>query len=698
LRRRGRPDGAWKPGIGGESKLPDAEHGMGRRAFLGGFATGAAWLATGPGTVSSRAGDTEGDSGVFPIQDVAGAVGAAGWLAQAQFTVSSLETGPIGYLLAWGGDEIGHSYRYDLSGQPVGLAVDRQTGLLNVTGRIHPGTHRFTVAVANRKDRNKVARFEAALLVKRGVVAGRADDRILHKRYTVDSGEYGQPQGQDYTRVLERIRTAILADEEAAGDGNLRATIQFRRGRTYNYTNNRWPTGIQYLTVEADFDPGSPRDRPRLCNVQPEFTFDSEIAILICGGESVFDRFGAELKQRSPRIRTTEVGANRVLLMNEANADAVVPGRWHLIGSYDQQVGGYPPNMRYFEYVKVTDVSEDTVLLDRRLRHRHREDFYESPTEPNSLGAARIVPLDPVGDPQSGTRFAVRHLFRDIEFVANPSTSNPSNRTVYVTGLRDATFDNCVIPHAVPSIVEHVRYVGGSVGDSEPDKLITTLILDAVRHGEAGGATGVDLYFVRNSTCAPMQISPRQLRVTDCVIDATHDRYLWYPVTWAYNGPILTAELERTVLKINPSNNDTRVMPSIRPLSLLLGRDAHWRGDRLVIPASSGAFLDWEVALFEGMIIYAGKLRWGIVRRLAGSGDGRAIWVGVQWIAGTKPGQGELQAYRGQSLTIGDGCKLEGRAAWRAPSGGFIRQRLPAAFGEDSRDFPPGYPASTYGF
>ena len=143
-------------------------------------------------------------------------------------------------------------------------------------------------------------------------------------------------------RFLRIVRRAIIADQNAAGDGNLRATIWFRPGRLYDYTNNRWPVGIQYLTVESDPNYSSTGTRPRLRNVRVDFTFDSEISILICGGGTAFDLVQGDIKRYSPRIFTAEPGADTVRLKNKAEAINILPGRWHLVGSYDQQVGGYP--------------------------------------------------------------------------------------------------------------------------------------------------------------------------------------------------------------------------------------------------------------------------------------------------------------------------------------------------------------------
>ena len=74
------------------------------------------------------------------------------------------------------------------------------------------------------------------------------------------SGAYGSPSGNNYTAVLNKIQATIKADQVAAGEERLRATIIFRRGVQYDYTNNHWLTGLQYFTVRDD--PAYPTGRP----------------------------------------------------------------------------------------------------------------------------------------------------------------------------------------------------------------------------------------------------------------------------------------------------------------------------------------------------------------------------------------------------------------------------------------------------
>jgi hypothetical protein len=618
----------------------------------------------------------------------------AQWLTQSTFVASSLETGRIGYLEAGHDDEFAGAYSYELQGQPSGVNVDADTGMLTLVSALSPGIYNVDVVAANRGMPTRSARFPIRLDVREGVTANRTGSQILHKVYEVDSGIYGQPDGQDYTKVLLNIRRTIIADQEAAGEENLRARIYFRRGKAYDYTVNTWLAGLQYVAVTADPRYNPDGLRPRLRNIQKNFRFDSELAVLATGGATGFDLLHDKLKAFSPAIDDAEPGADRVRLRNAADAKLVTEGRWYLVGSYDQQVGGYPPNIRNFDYVHVLAVHGGEVILDRKLRHRHRADYFEESANPSSLGVARIIPLDmgPEGGRPSiaNGRLTMRLTVEGIEFLRNPATDNGSNVVLYIAGALDASFEDCVLPHPVPTIVRHMRFLGGRIESSEPDKLISTLIFDQVEGGQIGGATGVDLLLIRNSRVTPFQVSPRHLRVLNSTIDGTTDTYYWYPVTFAYNGPVLSAEFESTTFTINPSNTDRRVMPAIQRPSVVVGDEAHWRGDTLVIPRSLPGFLDWQAWLFEGMVVYAtaNPRSWGVVSSLGSPGDGSAIWAVVDWRRGAKPLSGELAAGRGLDLWIDDRSKLTAPAAWNELSGGFMRQRLPRSFGAPIPAFP----------
>src|SRR5262245_61045718 len=60
---------------------------------------------------------------------------AAKWISPSTLRASSLETGRIGYVVAWGGDEYGHAYTYALQGAPDRTTIDTDTGILSIGSR-----------------------------------------------------------------------------------------------------------------------------------------------------------------------------------------------------------------------------------------------------------------------------------------------------------------------------------------------------------------------------------------------------------------------------------------------------------------------------------------------------------------------------------------------------------------------------------
>jgi hypothetical protein len=608
---------------------------------------------------------------------------AASWLVQSKFTASSLETGHIGYIEAWGGAGGPYAYRYALSGQPASVSVDSETGFLSLGAALKPGTYAFQAVVTDRQVASAVARLPVTLTVVPGVTSNWQAGQILHKSYYVDSGTYGRPTGTDYTAVLLNVQKAVLADQINVGDGNLRATIYFRRGQLYDYTANDWPAGMQYVTVDTDPSYNPAGARPRLRNIKRTFNFDSELAIIGTGTGSIFDLAGDKIRTNSPAINTVAPGQSQVQLKVASDGAKLKPGRWYLVGSYDQQVEGYPPNMRYYDFVKVVSVSGSTVTLDRKLQHKHQDVSFEVPTNLSSIGAARLFPLD-LGGIQGFSvtkRLSIRQTFKNIEFVKNPSTSNGSNTVLYIGTAIDTDFYNCIMPRPVPSIVQHVYVSGGTIASAEVDKLITTVILDKVSTGELFGATGVEFMLLRGAVTAPIYLSPRHLRLINMTIDATNDRFLWYPVTFAYNGPVLSAEFESTTFIVNPTNSDRRIMPAIQHPSISVTTDAHWSGDTLVIPRTSRNFLDWEVWAYEGATVVASATgAKGTIQQLSGAAGGSAILVGIKWTVGQKPTTGRIPFSRGGLLSIDANSQLAGRSIWNSASGGFELQKLPTSF------------------
>jgi hypothetical protein len=152
-------------------------------------------------------------------------------------------------------------------------------------------------------------------------------------------------------------------------------------------------------------------------------------------------------------------------------------------------------------------------------------------------------------------------------------------------------------------------------------------------------------------------------------------------VTFAYNGPVLSAEFEATTFKINPTNSDRRIMPAIQRATTTIGSDSHWSGSTLVIPKTSANFLDWEVWAYEGAtIVTSTGSATGVIQHLSSASDGSSILVTIGWTVGQKPASGKISFTRGRLLSFDDRSLLYGRSQWTSTSGGFEQQQLPSSF------------------
>ena len=606
----------------------------------------------------------------------------AEWLSESRFVISSTETGPIGYLEAWGGSEFGYAYRYSLLDPPPGVAVDADTGMLSLDAPLAVGAHAFKTSVRNRGDPAAMADFPVVIEVVAGVTTAPAGRGILQKDYVVDSGDYGMPVGTDYTDVLMNIRRAIILDQETAGDGNLRATVIFHGGRQYDYANNRWTFGIQYLKLRSD----TPGVRAKLRNVAAR-DFSADIASVILQiGRPYFQCVAAtgdwiceNAKSVGYGIRSTNIGDDTVFLKAPAAARNLRIGRYVMIGSYDQQMSGFPPNIRYFEYAKVVSITGEEIVLDRPLRFAHKESYWET-DDPNSLGIARIYPID-----RDDQRLTLRAYIKDIEFLVNPNEVQLGAQ-LYTSAL-DATFENCIIPFFIPTQSRFVRVSGGSVRGGELDKLVSMVVFDGAEVAGLYEGTGVNYLLFKNSTVTSgYGIAPRQLRASGSTLRGVQFAPL------SFKGPWTTQQVD---ISGGSFAGNGPILAEWPPESLTIGQDGvRWNSGRLTVPMtlSSPHWRDWAAAAWEGAIVYADAAaarRWGIITDI--TGDAGSMRFDIDWKAGPGPTTGtRLYIPRLHDVSIIDAQAAPG-LSWNDTDAG--RQVTPAG----ARPFPDGYPTDMSG-
>lgn len=651
-----------------------------RRDFLKGAGTLALVLAA-----AARRARGQSASTVMILEDESVSTSAAKWISPSTLTCSSLEAGRIGYLCAWGGSPFGYGYSYSVSSGPAD--IDADTGALSLPTPVAPGKHAILVKTTNRDDPSKAVTFSITLDVRKGVTLARTGNQILHKTYRPES--FGSPRGTNYTLLLLAMQKQILADQSAAGDGNLRALVQFTRGKTYEYTNNQWMTGVQYYRVEATGSGANPILRNTLGDTHSFYNSGP----LNIGGGSAIDHQGS-IKASCARINDAKMGDTQVTLMNAADASKIKPGRWHAVISGSQQLAGYPPNMKKIDYAIVTVVGGNQVRLDRPLRYSHNHDEWEDPNDDNTMGQARLVPWDCGGLDgafPSDPRCTLRGQWVDITF--RYQTVKGKKLDIVLAGTHiDLSFENCNIPNAQLSASKNILLSGCTLPThSEPDKLSEQLVMDKCVCDEVlWGATGFQYFLVRDSTTRCVQVSPRQFRCIGSKIDATGDANFGVPFSIAGNGPLLEYEFAGTNFVAAGSQNwwTWGGNPPTNNVSLPLSA-ASWSGNRLIIPRSLSNFDAWMTRTYEGMMLTTATTplelgSYGRIDRLYSPGDGSAIWAEVTWIKGSKPTSGKLYMQASRRLVWGVGNQITGGGTWVDP--GFLCQRGTPA----DRQFPDG--------
>jgi hypothetical protein len=204
-----------------------------------------------------------------------------------------------------------------------------------------------------------------------------------------------------------------------------------------------------------------------------------------------WDYFGDGFYQTPPYdhygylIKTTNVGDTQVTLSNHANASLFLVGRWVLVMSYNQQWYGYPPNMRYYDYAKVTSANPTTgvIGLDTQLRYAHRSDRPYNGTltdgPAGTWGPASIVPID-TPDKTIGEY----HEYDGLNVLGNPHWNASTigcpqaNCDLWqVSGLIDGAMNDVKLQYALGTVqLRNFTITNSQWSYDEADKIISQLI------------------------------------------------------------------------------------------------------------------------------------------------------------------------------------------------------------------------------
>jgi len=305
-----------------------------------------------------------------------------------------------------------------------------------------------------------------------------------------DFGARGDGRADD-TPAFQAMHDHLVAFQRRHPQG--RIEIRLPTGH-YRYGWNQWLWGLRRVAVIGEgaslqCTSDSPWDVAKFAlttNADP-FTAGRDAA----AGKS---RFGA-------LIRSVDAGSRTVVLADPTEGKRFVPGRLVCVLSFDQQFGGYPPNCRYFDFAMVTQVGGGSVVLDRPLRFAHRDNNCEDRAVAESIGRARIAPVDRPGAP-----FALEQLISGVSFVANPHARDRLANVVQAVGFVDLEFRGCRLINLVSSIGLRCRVIDCELEFTEPDKLVAEMQFERCRIGRISQATGV-----------------HRLRLKDCRIEKRSD-------------------------------------------------------------------------------------------------------------------------------------------------------------------------------
>jgi hypothetical protein len=204
-------------------------------------------------------------------------------------------------------------------------------------------------------------------------------------------------------------------------------------------------------------------------------------------------------------IHAVEAGSRTIELVNAADRRHFTPGRYVCVLSFDQQFGGYPPNCRYFEYAVVETLSAGGITLDRPLQFDHSDRNFEDAAVPESIGRARIVPVDWSDQP-----LALHQEIRGIKVLANPHASDHFTNVLQAIGFCDLRISDCALINFVASVGQRCEIADSDIEFAEPDKLVSDVEFRNCRIGRISQATGI--YRLRLETCRIDRTSDIQSR------------------------------------------------------------------------------------------------------------------------------------------------------------------------------------------
>ena len=176
--------------------------------------------------------------------------------------------------------------------------------------------------------------------------------------------------------------------------------------------------------------------------------------------------------RHSARIVSVSTGSKTVTLFSRSDSSKFTVGGWVAVAAFDMMGWGYPQNLWYFEYRKVTAINPSTgvITLDAKLSNDYLSTYpLQSPGSASSAdmgGPATIFAMDASWDTEI--------VFHGVTFSQAQDIYGNARSIEYI----DCKFAD----HGpAPSVSKHWKAVGTDLGPYvEVDKVIELLELDDV--------------------------------------------------------------------------------------------------------------------------------------------------------------------------------------------------------------------------
>ena len=287
---------------------------------------------------------------------------------------------------------------------------------------------------------------------------------------------------------------------------------------TYTYTNSCWLFGVQNVIIDAygasfqctstdsNFVNGIPLNTGDYFNNSgdipaPDYTYTTGYL-----------------------INTADSGASSVTTITAANAGNFTVGMPVVIYGYDQQGGGYPPNMRYFEYKTVLTANAGTgvVTFTDQLQNFYDSRWWDTANYSGtgqSYGAPRILPLQRADYTQPNLIWLKGGSFLPS---SNTSTSNVLQTSANLVIYEDVSATAFNVFGTNKVIIERSNFAGDQ---STSDKLVDAMLFEhssinpnpVYPAGALTNCGGTNNVFLSHSKFygALSQIGPRNLMLND---------------------------------------------------------------------------------------------------------------------------------------------------------------------------------------